>query len=236
MSCRPRPHSRSDECPVLTDFVTAFFGSSSQFGRSGRRDRGRSAWEAAAYQRQRHLLDRGDGRSWHDQAPNARSPAPLRVTGTRTHRSRERGSLSTSYGKSPRRPRAGGLDPIIAEGSSLPGERATQLSVLLGFRTDHAGRFRIQWSYGSGNGTQTYPLWLATPSSESDYPYTPRRPEPALADRRSGRSATLDGLTAGRASQSPTYRTLMVCTCLRLMSESNSVSTCRPRYRPYRTH
>lgn len=42
---------------------------------------------------------------------------------------------------------------------------------LLGFRTTRRGTFRIRYTFGSGHGVATYPLWVATTATESDYPY-----------------------------------------------------------------
>jgi hypothetical protein len=42
---------------------------------------------------------------------------------------------------------------------------------LLAFRTNSAGQFTIHWTYGSGRGVVSYPFWVATTASESDYPF-----------------------------------------------------------------
>jgi len=38
-------------------------------------------------------------------------------------------------------------------------------------RSGPDGRFRFLWSFGSGNGSVRWPLWISTISTESDYPY-----------------------------------------------------------------
>lgn len=38
-------------------------------------------------------------------------------------------------------------------------------------RTNPRGAFRFSWSFGSGSGIVTWPLWVATVSNESDYAY-----------------------------------------------------------------
>jgi hypothetical protein len=42
---------------------------------------------------------------------------------------------------------------------------------LLSLRTNRRGQFGFTWSYGGGAGVATYPLWIATTATESDYPY-----------------------------------------------------------------
>ena len=73
-----------------------------------------------------------------------------------------------------------------------PGRR--QGSPLLPLRTDASGAFLIKWSFYSGRGVASYPLWISTTATESDYPFTasagPRisvtfgRRTPAAARRR----------------------------------------------------
>jgi hypothetical protein len=50
---------------------------------------------------------------------------------------------------------------------------SSQPKVLLALRTDSAGRFRIRWRFGSGNGTATLPFWISTTAAETDYPFAP---------------------------------------------------------------
>jgi hypothetical protein len=50
-----------------------------------------------------------------------------------------------------------------------PGSRRG--SPLLALRTNARGAFRIKWSFYSGRGVATYPLWIATTATESDYPF-----------------------------------------------------------------
>jgi hypothetical protein len=45
-------------------------------------------------------------------------------------------------------------------------------SVLLGFRINARGTFEIKWSYHAGRGVASYPLWIATTATESDYPFS----------------------------------------------------------------
>ena len=40
-------------------------------------------------------------------------------------------------------------------------------------RSNAAGRFRLPWSFGSGNGIARWPLWISTISTESDYAFAP---------------------------------------------------------------
>jgi len=73
-----------------------------------------------------------------------------------------------------------------------PGSRRG--SPLLALRTNARGAFRIKWSFYSGRGVATYPLWIATTATESDYPFaasagrrisvTFGRPTPAHRHRR----------------------------------------------------
>lgn len=46
---------------------------------------------------------------------------------------------------------------------------------LLAFRTNSRGTFKITWSYRGGHGVATYPFWVATTATESDYPFAPSR-------------------------------------------------------------
>jgi len=51
-----------------------------------------------------------------------------------------------------------------------PGSRRG--SSLLALRTNARGTFKIKWRFGSGRGVVTYPLWIATTATESDYPFS----------------------------------------------------------------
>jgi hypothetical protein len=42
---------------------------------------------------------------------------------------------------------------------------------LLALRTNARGSFRIEWSFYSGRGVASYPLWISTTATESDYPF-----------------------------------------------------------------
>jgi hypothetical protein len=44
-------------------------------------------------------------------------------------------------------------------------------SPLLALRTNAEGAFAIRWSFYSGRGVATYPMWIATTATESDYPF-----------------------------------------------------------------
>jgi hypothetical protein len=46
-----------------------------------------------------------------------------------------------------------------------------QASVLAAFRTTRHGAFRFAWRFVSGRGVATYPFWVATTASETDYPF-----------------------------------------------------------------
>ena len=46
-----------------------------------------------------------------------------------------------------------------------------QPSLLLALRTNPQGAFRIRWSYRSGHGVASYPMWISTTATESDYPF-----------------------------------------------------------------
>lgn len=52
-----------------------------------------------------------------------------------------------------------------------PGGAAT----LHALRTNSHGAFRFSWSFGAGNGIVTWPVWIATVSNETDYPYAASR-------------------------------------------------------------
>jgi hypothetical protein len=39
-------------------------------------------------------------------------------------------------------------------------------------RTNASGGFAFRWSYGAGRGVVTYPLWVETTATESDFPFT----------------------------------------------------------------
>jgi len=78
-----------------------------------------------------------------------------------------------------------------------PGSR--RASSLLALRTNARGTFKIKWSFGSGRGVATYPLWIATTATESDYPFSAAsarrtsvtfgRPTPRHHHRRQHRAA-----------------------------------------------
>jgi hypothetical protein len=42
---------------------------------------------------------------------------------------------------------------------------------LLALRTNSTGSFLIKWSFYAGRGIATYPFWIATTATESDYPF-----------------------------------------------------------------
>ena len=42
---------------------------------------------------------------------------------------------------------------------------------LLALRTNARGSFRIDWSFYAGRGVASYPLWISTTATESDYPF-----------------------------------------------------------------
>jgi hypothetical protein len=46
-----------------------------------------------------------------------------------------------------------------------------QASDLLAFRTNSRGQFKIGWSYRSGHGIASYPFWVATTATETDYAF-----------------------------------------------------------------
>lgn len=50
-----------------------------------------------------------------------------------------------------------------------PGSRRG--SPLLALRTNSRGAFSFKWSFFSGRGIATYPMWVATTATESDYPF-----------------------------------------------------------------
>src|SRR5450755_2567511 len=50
-----------------------------------------------------------------------------------------------------------------------PGHRRS--SSLLPLRTNARGSFKIEWSFDAGRGVASYPLWIATNATESDYPF-----------------------------------------------------------------
>ena len=50
-----------------------------------------------------------------------------------------------------------------------------QASVLLAFRTNGRGQFKIQWRYPSGHGVASYPMWVSTTAAETDYAFAPSR-------------------------------------------------------------
>jgi hypothetical protein len=50
-----------------------------------------------------------------------------------------------------------------------------QASVLLAFRTNGRGQFKIQWRYPSGHGVASYPMWASTTAAETDYAFAPSR-------------------------------------------------------------
>jgi hypothetical protein len=68
---------------------------------------------------------------------------------------------------------AGGYIP--ADGVALrllvryPGSR--RASSLLALRTNARGSFVIHWSYNGGHGVASYPFWVATTATETDYPF-----------------------------------------------------------------
>jgi hypothetical protein len=49
--------------------------------------------------------------------------------------------------------------------------RSRRGSPLLALRTDASGAFTIKWSFYSGRGVATYPFWISTTATESDYPF-----------------------------------------------------------------
>ena len=51
-----------------------------------------------------------------------------------------------------------------------PGSRRP--TPLLALRTNARGEFSIKWSYHAGRGVATYPIWIATTATETDYPFT----------------------------------------------------------------
>jgi hypothetical protein len=53
--------------------------------------------------------------------------------------------------------------------------RAPQASVLLAFRTNSRGQFKIRWAYPSGQGVASYPIWVSTTAAETDYAFAPSR-------------------------------------------------------------
>jgi hypothetical protein len=52
----------------------------------------------------------------------------------------------------------------------LTGSRRSPI-VLHALRTNSRGTFRFSWGFGTGGGIARYPLWIATLSTETDYPY-----------------------------------------------------------------
>ena len=75
-------------------------------------------------------------------------------------------------------------------------------SPILALRTDASGAFTIKWSYHAGRGVASYPFWISTTATESDYPFaaansrhiaitfgvkTPRPPRPKRAKAASHR-------------------------------------------------
>ena len=50
-----------------------------------------------------------------------------------------------------------------------------QASVLLAFRTNGRGQFKIGWRYPSGHGVASYPMWVSTTAAETDYAFAPSR-------------------------------------------------------------
>jgi hypothetical protein len=48
---------------------------------------------------------------------------------------------------------------------------APQASDLVAFRTNRRGQFRILWSYHSGRGVVSFPFWVATTATETDYAF-----------------------------------------------------------------
>ena len=50
-----------------------------------------------------------------------------------------------------------------------PGHRRS--SSLLPLRTNARGSFKIEWSFDAGRGVASYPLWMSTNATESDYPF-----------------------------------------------------------------
>ena len=50
-----------------------------------------------------------------------------------------------------------------------------QATVLLAFRTNARGQFKIRWAYPSGHGVASYPMWVSTTAAESDYAFAPSR-------------------------------------------------------------
>ena len=44
-------------------------------------------------------------------------------------------------------------------------------SPLLALRTNAHGGFKIEWSYHAGRGITSYPFWVSTTATESDYPF-----------------------------------------------------------------
>lgn len=44
-------------------------------------------------------------------------------------------------------------------------------TALVPMRTNAAGGYDVTWSYHSGRGVATYPIWVATTAAESDYPF-----------------------------------------------------------------
>jgi hypothetical protein len=50
-----------------------------------------------------------------------------------------------------------------------------QASVLLAFRTNGRGQFKIQWRYPSGHGVASYPMWVSTTAAETDFAFAPSR-------------------------------------------------------------
>jgi hypothetical protein len=52
---------------------------------------------------------------------------------------------------------------------------APQATVLLAFRTNARGQFKIRWAYPSGHGVASYPMWVSTTAAETDYAFAPSR-------------------------------------------------------------
>jgi hypothetical protein len=52
-----------------------------------------------------------------------------------------------------------------------PGHGGASALGLPGLRTTPTGTFSIRWSYHAGRGVATYPIWVATDSTESDYAF-----------------------------------------------------------------
>ena len=50
-----------------------------------------------------------------------------------------------------------------------PGSRVG--SPIMALRTDASGAFLIKWSYHAGRGVASYPFWISTTATESDYPF-----------------------------------------------------------------